>query len=114
RTGSRSPTGCGECAGRTPRSGSRPACRRGKAAPVRKARPPAEGEPLLTPGQAAAELKVGVQTLTRWEAEGKSGAVRTIGGHRRYGAAEVARLKLRRGRAGAAGGQRGGPRWAGH
>ena len=73
---------------------------------MRKARPPAEGEPLLTPGQAAAELKVGVQTLTRWEAEGKIGAVRTIGGHRRYGAAEVARLKLRRERARAARAQR--------
>jgi molybdopterin-binding protein len=43
-------------------------------------------------GQAAAILGVRVETLRRWEHEGKLRATRTAGGQRRVAAAEVARL----------------------
>lgn len=35
-------------------------------------------------GTAAAELGVSIETLRRWEAEGRLTSTRTIGGHRRY------------------------------
>ena len=43
-------------------------------------------------GQAAAILGVRVETLRRWEHEGKLRATRTAGGQRRVAAADVARL----------------------
>lgn len=43
-------------------------------------------------GQAAAILGVRVETLRRWEHEGKLRATRTAGGQRRVAAVEVARL----------------------
>jgi excisionase family DNA binding protein len=66
---------------------------------VGKARPVAEADRLLTPAEAAAELGVGVKALTLWSDRGGIGAVRTPGGHRRYKAAEVAKLRRKRERA---------------
>jgi molybdopterin-binding protein len=43
-------------------------------------------------GEAAAMLGVRVETLRRWEREGRLGTARTPGGQRRVPAAEVARL----------------------
>jgi molybdopterin-binding protein len=43
-------------------------------------------------GEAAAALGVRVETLRRWEREGKVSTHRTSGGQRRVAAAEVARL----------------------
>lgn len=47
----------------------------------------------LTIGQAAAALGVSVDTIRRWATEGKITAVRTLGGHRRFTAAEIERVK---------------------
>lgn len=57
-----------------------------------------EEDRLLTRAEAAAELGIGVQSVTRWAEAGKLTAVRTPGGHRRYRAADVARLKRKRAR----------------
>lgn len=44
-----------------------------------------QNEGVLVPiGTAAAELGVSIETLRRWEAEGRVASIRTIGGHRRY------------------------------
>jgi len=50
-------------------------------------------------GDAAAMLGVRVETLRRWEHDGKLEMSRTAGGQRRVPAAEVARLLAERGRA---------------
>lgn len=50
-------------------------------------------------GEAAALLGVRVETLRRWEREGKLAVLRTPGGQRRVPAAEVARVLADRGRA---------------
>ena len=50
-------------------------------------------------GDAAAMLGVRVETLRRWERDGKLEMSRTAGGQRRVPAAEVARLLAERGRA---------------
>lgn len=48
-----------------------------------------EPETLLTPAEVAALFRVDPKTVTRWAKAGKLSAIRTLGGHRRYRAAEV-------------------------
>ena len=47
----------------------------------------------LTTAQAARLLGVDPATVRRWATEGKITAVRTLGGHRRFTAAEIERVK---------------------
>lgn len=47
---------------------------------------------LMTPREVAAVFRVDPKTVTRWARAGKLASVRTIGGHRRFYAAEVERL----------------------
>lgn len=47
------------------------------------------GEGLLTPAEVAALFRVDPKTVTRWATAGKLTSLRTLGGHRRYRAAEV-------------------------
>lgn len=51
-----------------------------------------EDEELLTPSEVARKFKVDPKTVTRWAKAGKITSFRTLGGHRRYKASEVARL----------------------
>ncbi len=51
-----------------------------------------EPEPLIRVGQAAEMLGVSVETLRRWEADGRLTTTRTEGGQRLVGLAEVTRL----------------------
>ena len=51
---------------------------------------------LLLPAEAAKELGVSVNTLSRWADLGLIAPVRTLGGHRRYPVSEV--QSARRGR----------------
>ncbi|WP_182113806.1 MULTISPECIES: BldC family transcriptional regulator [unclassified Actinotalea] len=44
---------------------------------------------LLTPGEVATMFRVDPKTVTRWANAGKISAVRTLGGHRRFVAAEI-------------------------
>lgn len=44
---------------------------------------------LLTPSEVAALFRVHPKTVTRWAVAGKLTSFRTLGGHRRYRAAEV-------------------------
>lgn len=44
---------------------------------------------LLTPAEVAARFRVSNKTIIEWAKSGKLSYVRTIGGHRRYFAAEV-------------------------
>lgn len=44
-------------------------------------------------GSAAAMLNVAVETLRRWEREGKITSIRTPGGQRRFQISEIERLK---------------------
>ncbi len=46
---------------------------------------------LLTPGEVAALFRVDPKTVGRWARDGKLTAIRTLGGHRRFPAAEVRR-----------------------
>jgi len=49
-----------------------------------------EHEPtLLTPAEVASMFRVSPKTVTRWARSGKITALRTLGGHRRFRAAEV-------------------------
>lgn len=48
-----------------------------------------DADALLTPAEVAAMFRVAPKTVTRWAKAGKLGAVRTLGGHRRYRAREV-------------------------
>ncbi len=48
-----------------------------------------EPERLLTPSEVAALFRVDPKTVTRWAKAGKLDSIRTLGGHRRYRAAEV-------------------------
>jgi len=50
---------------------------------------PPEPDRLLTPGAVAAMFGVDPKTVSRWSKAGKLTAVRTLGGHRRFRAAEV-------------------------
>ena len=47
---------------------------------------------LLTPSEVAAMFRVDPKTVTRWARAGRLTAIRTIGGHRRFRAAEVERF----------------------
>lgn len=49
-------------------------------------------EKLLTPSEVAAIFRVDPKTVTRWAKVGKLSAIRTLGGHRRFRAAEVQAL----------------------
>ncbi len=44
---------------------------------------------LLTPAEVAAMFRVNPKTVTRWARAGKLNAIRTLGGHRRFRAAEI-------------------------
>ena len=52
-----------------------------------------QDEELLTPAEVAALFRVDPKTVTRWAKAGKLSSIRTLGGHRRYRASEVARLR---------------------
>jgi excisionase family DNA binding protein len=47
---------------------------------------------LLTPAEVANLFRVSPKTVTRWARSGKLTAMRTLGGHRRFRAAEVKEL----------------------
>jgi excisionase family DNA binding protein len=49
-------------------------------------------EELLTPSEVAKLFRVDPKTVTRWAKSGKLSSIRTLGGHRRYRAAEVRSL----------------------
>jgi excisionase family DNA binding protein len=51
-----------------------------------------ESPELLTPGEVAELFRVDPRTVTRWAKAGKLATIRTLGGHRRYRAAEVEKL----------------------
>ena len=51
--------------------------------------PTTDGDELLTPSEVAALFRVDPKTVTRWAKAGKLTSIRTLGGHRRYRAAEV-------------------------
>ena len=44
---------------------------------------------LLTPAEVARLFRVNTKTVSRWERAGKLTAIRTLGGHRRYRAADI-------------------------
>jgi excisionase family DNA binding protein len=44
---------------------------------------------LLTPAEVARLFRVSPKTVARWESAGKLRAVKTLGGHRRFQAADV-------------------------
>lgn len=48
-----------------------------------------EGHELLTPGEVAELFRVDPKTVKRWAMEGKLHPICTLGGHRRYRAAEI-------------------------
>jgi excisionase family DNA binding protein len=50
------------------------------------------GHPLMTPGQVAEQFAVNVKTVSRWADSGRLSVHRTLGGHRRFVADEVAEL----------------------
>jgi excisionase family DNA binding protein len=49
----------------------------------------ADDELLLTPAEVAVMFRVNPKTVTRWARSGKISAVRTLGGHRRFRAADI-------------------------
>jgi len=51
-----------------------------------------DSDRLLTPREVAAMFRVDPKTVTRWAQAGKLQYVRTLGGHRRYRAADVEAL----------------------
>jgi excisionase family DNA binding protein len=51
-----------------------------------------ETEELLMPDEVARIFRVDPKTVTRWATDGKLSFIRTLGGHRRYIAAEVREL----------------------
>lgn len=53
---------------------------------------PISGAPVPI-GSAAAMLNVAVETLRRWDREGKITSIRTPGGQRRFQISEIERLK---------------------
>ena len=48
-----------------------------------------ESNALLTPGEVATLFRVDPKTVTRWAQDGRLTCIRTLGGHRRFRAAEV-------------------------
>jgi excisionase family DNA binding protein len=55
-------------------------------------------EATLSLGQVAQALRISTTTARRWADDGRLGATRTAGGHRRFAASEVRRLLAERGR----------------
>ena len=53
---------------------------------------PNDDDALLTPSEVAAMFRVNPKTVTRWARAGKISAVVTLGGHRRFHAAEIRRF----------------------
>jgi excisionase family DNA binding protein len=51
--------------------------------------PATEDDRLLTPREVAQMFRVDPKTVTRWAKAGKLPAIRTLGGHRRYRAADI-------------------------
>ncbi len=51
-----------------------------------------DNDALLTPSEVAAMFRVNPKTVTRWARAGKISAIRTLGGHRRFRAAEIRRF----------------------
>lgn len=51
---------------------------------------------LLTPAEVAARFRVDPKTVTRWAKAGKLSSIRTLGGHRRFYAREVAAILAER------------------
>lgn len=47
---------------------------------------------LMTPAEVAKAFRVDPKTVSRWAVSGKLTTIRTLGGHRRYLAAEVEQL----------------------
>jgi excisionase family DNA binding protein len=47
---------------------------------------------LMTPGEVATAFRVAPRTVTKWADAGRLDTFRTIGGHRRYKAAQVQAL----------------------
>ena len=58
----------------------------------------ASSEATLSLGQVAQALRISTTTARRWADDGRLGATRTAGGHRRFAASEVRRLLAERGR----------------
>ena len=58
---------------------------------ARLVRPPKRGG-LLTPAEVAALYRVDPRTVTRWAKAGRLACIRTLGGHRRYPAAQFQTL----------------------
>ena len=52
---------------------------------------PIDTAALLTPNEVAEIFRVNPKTVTRWAQSGKISAIRTLGGHRRFNAAEIMR-----------------------
>lgn len=52
-----------------------------------------EYEELLTPAEVAAMFRVNAKTVTRWARSGRLSYVTTLGGHRRYKASEIERIR---------------------
>lgn len=50
----------------------------------------------LSSGEAAREIGVAVETLRRWEREGKITPTRTLGGHRRFHRDDLSTLRTGR------------------
>jgi excisionase family DNA binding protein len=50
---------------------------------------------LLTPAEVALRFRVSPKTIAKWHRQGKLTAIRTVGGHRRFPAAEVEALLAR-------------------
>ncbi|HUB68819.1 MAG TPA: BldC family transcriptional regulator [Acidimicrobiales bacterium] len=50
-----------------------------------------QADSLLTPAEVAQLFRVNPKTVTRWARAGKITAIRTLGGHRRFRAAEIRR-----------------------
>ena len=55
-------------------------------------RPEVEIEQMLTPAEVSRLFSVDPKTVTRWAKAGKLTSIRTLGGHRRFRAAEVEAL----------------------
>jgi diguanylate cyclase (GGDEF)-like protein/PAS domain S-box-containing protein/excisionase family DNA binding protein len=70
----------------------------GAAAPALGAVAAVGSEATLSLGQAAHALRISTSTARRWADDGRLGATRTAGGHRRFAASEVRRLLVERGR----------------
>ena len=51
-----------------------------------------DSDALLTPSEVAEMFRVNPKTVTRWARAGKISAIRTLGGHRRFRAIEIAKF----------------------